>query len=71
MPLTDNDQMPWGKYKNTKMTNVPSEYLIWLYENDKAGTGDVRRYIFENLAVLREEVKRKQQKDGKHNNYRD
>ena len=32
MPLTDNDEMPYGKYKGIKMINVPAGYLMWMYE---------------------------------------
>jgi uncharacterized protein (DUF3820 family) len=55
MALTDYDRMPFGKYKNEKMANVPAEYLIWLYDNDKC-SGDVREYIIENMDVLKQEI---------------
>jgi len=54
LKLTDESQMPWGKYKGDKMINVPAFYLLWLYENDKCDT-PVRTYIVENLDVLKKE----------------
>ena len=33
--LTDNDLMPFGKFKGQAMCNVPSWYLLWL---NKQGT---------------------------------
>lgn len=30
MPLTDNDPMPFGKFKNEAMKNVPASYLDWV-----------------------------------------
>lgn len=60
MALTDYDRMPFGKYKNEKMANVPAEYLIWLYDNDKC-SGDVKDYIAENMDVLKQEIKEKEQ----------
>jgi hypothetical protein len=31
--LTDNDPMPFGKYKDTALINVPAWYLLWLYDD--------------------------------------
>ena len=59
--LTDKDLMPWGKHKGTSMANVPADYLLWLYENDKC-SGDVKAYIIDNLDVINSEIK-KYQKD--------
>jgi len=53
--MNDESLMPFGKYKGEKMANVPPDYLIWLYENDKCG-GDVKKYIFDNLDVLKSEI---------------
>ena len=53
--LTDESLMPFGKHKGEKMANVPAYYLIWLYENDKCSFA-VRKYIQDNLDVLKEEV---------------
>lgn len=52
--LNDESLMPWGKYKGDKMENVPAEYLLWLYENDKC-SGNVKEYIIDNLNVLEKE----------------
>ena len=57
--LLDESLMPYGKHKGAKMANVPPEYLIWLYDNDKC-SGDVKHYIFENLDVLQSEISQKQ-----------
>ena len=56
--IDDNSIMPFGKYKGEKMANVPSEYLIWLYENSKV-YGGVKEYIKENLDVLKSEIEYK------------
>lgn len=55
--LNDDSIMPWGKFKGTKMGNVPAEYLLWLYENDKCD-GPVKEYIEDNLDVIKIEIKR-------------
>lgn len=56
--LTDEDIMPFGKFKKTKtaMANVPAWYLLWLDEN---GSKSVRRdypevfeYIKDNMELL-------------------
>lgn len=53
--LTDNDLMPFGIYKDIKMANVPSEYLAWLYENDKSNP-EVDAYIEYNLDVISKDI---------------
>ena len=55
--LTDNDKMPFGKYKGEKMANVPADYLMWVYDNNIV-IGDVRNYIRDNLDVIQAEIKR-------------
>lgn len=55
--LNDDSIMPWGKYKGTKLGNVPAEYLMWLYENDKCDKA-VKEYIEDNLDVIQIEIKR-------------
>lgn len=56
--LTDNGLMPYGKYKGTRMEEVPASYLLWLYDNEKCST-DVKKYIEDNIDVLNDEVKKK------------
>ena len=55
--LTDNSSMPFGKYKMQKMANIPADYLIWLFDNNKC-TPEVAKYINENIDVLRNECKK-------------
>ncbi len=61
MKLSDDSLMPFGKYKGTKMANVPASYLRWLYDNNKCN-GSVKDYIEDNLDVIDVEIKREQQK---------
>lgn len=58
MALTDESPMPFGKHKNKQMIDVPAEYLMWLYDNNKAGK-EVEEYIEENKDVLKQELKRR------------
>lgn len=58
MKMTDNSLMPYGKHKGQKMANVPPDYLIWLFENNKCTPG-VAKYIAENLDVLKAEIELK------------
>ena len=53
--LTDESLMPTGKWKDTKMANIPASYLLWLRNNDRA-TIWVAKYIRENLKTLQAEV---------------
>jgi uncharacterized protein (DUF3820 family) len=57
--MIDNSLMPYGKYKGQKMANIPPDYLIWLFENNKC-TPEVAKYIAENLDVLKAEIELKQ-----------
>lgn len=56
--LTDESPMPWGKHKGEAMINVPASYLLWCYENEKC-SDDVKEYIIDNMAALKEELKLK------------
>lgn len=56
--LTDNSEMPFGKFKGKAMVDVPAKYLLWLFDNgcDHAG---VKKYINDNLQVLKKEAGQK------------
>ena len=53
--LTDESLMPFGKYKGTKMANVPATYLLWLFNNELEN-GNVKDYILANMQGLRQEA---------------
>jgi uncharacterized protein (DUF3820 family) len=53
--LTDNDRMPFGKYKGTAMINVPAKYLLWLLDEGVSHNG-VRQYIIANQDALTKEA---------------
>lgn len=53
--MEDTDLMPWGKFKGVEMQNVPAYYLIWLIDNHKF-SGNVKRYIKDNLEVIESEL---------------
>lgn len=53
--MDDNSLMPFGKHKGEKMANVPSEYLIWCYDQEWC-RGDVKSYIQQNLDALKQEI---------------
>lgn len=53
--MTDSSLMPFGRYKGQKLANVPPDYLIWLYDNNKCN-GELKQYIFDNLEVLQAEI---------------
>jgi uncharacterized protein (DUF3820 family) len=54
--MTDESLMTFGKYKGIAMANVPSEYLLWIYNQDYC-YGDVKQYIKENLDAINFEIK--------------
>jgi len=53
MILNDNSPMPYGRYKGDAMINVPAEYLMYLYDNNKYSP-DVLEYIKDNMDVVRQ-----------------
>jgi len=55
--MEDNDLMPFGVHKGKEMANVPSHYLLWLYEEKKC-SGQVKQYIIDNLDVIHSDIKR-------------
>lgn len=58
--MEDTDLMPFGKYKEDQMINVPASYLIWLGENASKGVRIIYpklfEYIKENMDVLKKEI---------------
>ena len=51
--------MPSGKYKGTALGNVPTYYLIWLYDTygvDKKSPLGI--YLHDNIEAIRQEYKR-------------
>ena len=57
-PLTDRSQMPFGKYRGRNMANVPSHYLLWIYEQEWIEKWpNVMQYIEDNSDVLEMESK--------------
>lgn len=49
--FTDSSKMPFGKYKGDRLIDIPASYLLWLYENDRAGS--IKSYIEENLDAIK------------------
>ena len=62
--MNDNSIMPFGKYMGQKMANVPADYLLWLYRNNKC-YGELRQYIRENMDALELEIKNNKQNDNR------
>jgi len=55
-PLGDDDLMPSGKHKGTKMKDVPANYLLYIHENNMASER-VEQYIIANLDVIIQQAK--------------
>ncbi|MBB2148799.1 putative quorum-sensing-regulated virulence factor [Pedobacter gandavensis] len=53
--ITDNSKMPFGKFKDYPMANVPADYLLFLHDTNRAGR--VADYIKADLDVLIKEGK--------------
>ena len=57
MKMTDKSIMPFGKHKGKQLDQVPADYLMWLYENNKV-SGLLKEYIEDNLDVLEKEAQK-------------
>jgi hypothetical protein len=49
-----NIKMPFGKYKNKRLSKVPTDYLEWCRDKCDVLTDDVRRAVEEELAARKE-----------------
>lgn len=52
--LTKDSFIPSGKYAGTKMSEVPPDYLLYVYENKLCGML-VMEYVKKNLDQLKEQ----------------
>lgn len=55
--MTDKSIMPFGKWKGKTLANVPAQYLMWLYTENKC-YGELKAYIKDNLDALKTELRR-------------
>lgn len=59
--MEDTDLMPFGKFKDSEMQEVPAQYLLWLHRNSdqefRAKYPQVFEYIDDCMQALEEEVK--------------
>lgn len=63
--LTDDDLMPFGKYKGKKMGGVPANYILYMYEEIRHIAPNKRnlnqamfvKYAEENKQVLEKQAK--------------
>jgi len=53
--LTDESLMPFGKYQGKPMEDVPADYLMWLYDNEKCSE-QVKAYIEDNMDVIKKQI---------------
>jgi len=56
--LDDDSLMPFGKFEDDRMEDVPASYLHWFWVNGNNSTLDgkaVRDYIKRNLTTLQDE----------------
>lgn len=52
-PFTEEDTMPFGKFKGRPLKEVPEDYLIWVYtESDIAEKVRLFKYIDQDLPLL-------------------
>ena len=54
----DKTRMPFGKYKDTALGDVPPGYLLWLYEEMKKNDDKLNLflYIANNLDAIQQEA---------------
>ena len=57
MRYTDETLMPFGKFKGTKLANVPADYLLYCYREFSLQE-PLKMYIEEHLEILKAEEKK-------------
>lgn len=61
--VTDNTKMPFGKYKDRRMKDVPEEYLLWLHDElhrkHNNFTLPIKNYLDENYEAIKENYEAK------------
>lgn len=65
MPITDSSIMSFGIHKGKAMIDVPDQYLLFLYDNNKCNA-DLRKYIEENIDSINKNVFNKEDKREKY-----
>lgn len=53
--ITENSPMPYGKYKGKKIKDLPSDYLLWLYYNNRAIMA-IRSYVEKHIRELEQQA---------------
>ncbi len=53
--VTENSIMTFGIHKGKKIANVPADYLVWIFENNKV-FGGLLWYIRNNYDDLKKEA---------------
>ncbi len=56
--MSDNDVMPFGKYKGERLSDVPDSYLLWLYQSGSV-SGQLKKYLLDNIESIQFNVKNK------------
>jgi hypothetical protein len=54
--MDDKSIMPFGKHKGEKLGNVPSSYLLWIYDNLDL-RDDLKDYIQENYQQIQDDAR--------------
>ncbi len=56
MKLTEESLMPYGKFKDFMMIDIPAKYLLFMFYR-KFCTPEVKEYIQEHLEDLKQEAR--------------
>jgi uncharacterized protein (DUF3820 family) len=54
--INDNTKMAFGKFRDYPLVSVPASYLLFLYDNERAGR--YAPYIKENMNLLIKQAKK-------------
>lgn len=49
--LNENSIMSYGMYEGKQLKDVPADYLLWLYYNDRASK-EIEEYVERNIEAL-------------------
>lgn len=54
--------MPFGKHKGSLVSDIPADYLVWLYDKAELKNDKIRAYIEANIELIREVAAEKKKK---------
>lgn len=53
--VTDETRMFYGKYKDRQLKDIPADYWVWMYENNRL-SGSLKVYVAERIELFKQQI---------------